>query len=59
MAKKGLAQKIASLAFENGLIVETCGSSSSVVKLMPPLVISDDLLRRGLELLEESISQAL
>jgi diaminobutyrate-2-oxoglutarate transaminase len=59
MAKKGLAQKIASLAFENGLIVETCGSSSSAVKLMPPLVISDDLLRRGLELLQESISQAL
>jgi diaminobutyrate-2-oxoglutarate transaminase len=34
------------------LIVETCGPRNEVLKLLPPLTIEVDTLRRGLDLLE-------
>jgi diaminobutyrate-2-oxoglutarate transaminase len=52
---EGLAEKICSTAFENGLILETAGSNSEVVKLMPPLTIDQAGLEKGLGILEKSI----
>ncbi len=52
----GLASRIASDAFERGLLVETSGGAASdVVKLMPPLTIDDDLLTEGLSTLRASV----
>ncbi|MDK2820836.1 MAG: diaminobutyrate-2-oxoglutarate transaminase [Clostridia bacterium] len=52
---EGLAKEICSIAFKNGLIMETAGPNSEVVKLMPPLIIDDAGLEKGLAILEQSI----
>ena len=50
-----LHKKIVRRAFDNGLIVETAGAGDEVIKLLPPLLIDDNLLRQGLQILEDSI----
>jgi diaminobutyrate-2-oxoglutarate transaminase len=50
----GLAEKICAAAFERGLIMETSGPNSEVVKIMPPLTIDEKGLEKGLTILEES-----
>jgi len=51
----GLAGKVASKAFECGLLVETCGVAGEVLKLLPPLTVSDSELDQGLALLAEAV----
>ncbi|MFF5083806.1 4-aminobutyrate--2-oxoglutarate transaminase [Actinoplanes sp. NPDC000266] len=41
-------------AHELGLLLLTCGTYGNVIRLLPPLIISDDELDRGLTLLEQS-----
>ncbi|MGH3560965.1 MAG: diaminobutyrate--2-oxoglutarate transaminase [Mycobacterium sp.] len=50
-----LAGAVCKEAFDRGLLLETSGPESEVVKLMPPLVVSDDELTQGLTLTAESI----
>jgi diaminobutyrate-2-oxoglutarate transaminase len=50
-----LAGEVCREAFTRGLLLETAGPESEVVKLMPPLVIDDDDLSRGLAITAESI----
>ena len=45
-------------AFDRGLLLLSCGLYGNVIRLLPPLTISDDDLERGLELLEESLDAA-
>jgi 4-aminobutyrate aminotransferase / (S)-3-amino-2-methylpropionate transaminase / 5-aminovalerate transaminase len=42
---------VARACHEAGLLVLTCGTYSNVLRFLPPLVISDDQLRRGLDIL--------
>lgn len=56
---EGLADEIGEAAFNNGLIVETTGPSDNVLKVMPPLVIEDELLSEGLDILETAIDAAM
>ena len=49
-----LARKVSSTAFELGLLAETAGPQGEVVKLMPPLTITDSELDQGLSLLAEA-----
>jgi diaminobutyrate-2-oxoglutarate transaminase len=44
-----LASRVCREAFEHGLIMETSGPESNVVKLMPPLTIDEAALEAGLE----------
>jgi 4-aminobutyrate aminotransferase len=53
------AAAVAARAFELGLLVLTCGTYGNVLRLLPPLTVSDDELERGLELLEEALGDAL
>ncbi len=53
--RTGFVGELSSKAFENHLIIETCGSKNQVLKLLPPLIIEEELLVRGLEKLEKSI----
>jgi len=55
----GLASDIAREAFERGLIIELAGAEDNVIKFLPPLVIEEEVLRRGLDILEESIAAML
>jgi len=43
---------------EDGLLVISCGMYSNVVRILAPLVISDDQLNRGLAILERAIQKA-
>lgn len=54
-----LADQIAAQAFNRGLLVETSGADSDVVKLMPPLTINDADLEQGLQTLRTSVAAAL
>src|SRR6266446_7575561 len=56
---KGLAQEAARVAFERGLIIETSGARSEVVKLLPPLTIDEEDLRDGIARLTDSLTIAL
>ncbi|WP_288048906.1 aminotransferase class III-fold pyridoxal phosphate-dependent enzyme, partial [Nocardia sp.] len=49
------AGKVCQVAFERGLLVETSGSSDEVVKLLPPLTVTDDEVDRGLQVLTGAI----
>ena len=59
MREAGLAGKVSSAAFARGLIVETCGPQSEVLKLLPPLTIEFDTLRKGLDILEAAFADAI
>ena len=50
---EAIAKEISKKCFEAGLIVERAGRNNSVVKVMPPLVIEDEVLNKGLEILKE------
>ena len=50
-----LAAKACAAAFERGLIIETAGPSDEVMKLMPPLTISDAELEEGLTIIADSV----
>jgi diaminobutyrate-2-oxoglutarate transaminase len=50
-----LARKVSSVAFERGLLVETAGPRDEVVKLLPPLTITDTELDQGLGLLADAV----
>ncbi|WP_455901661.1 diaminobutyrate--2-oxoglutarate transaminase [Rhodococcus gordoniae] len=51
------AGKVCALAFEEGLLAETSGPSDEVVKLLPPLTITDDELEFGLNILAEATAK--
>jgi diaminobutyrate-2-oxoglutarate transaminase len=54
-----IASELSSYCFNEQLIVETCGSRGQVVKFLPPLVISEDLLVEGLNRFEEAFEKLL
>lgn len=53
-----LAGKIAKRCFENGLIIETSGADD-VLKLLPALTIDEQLLCKGLDIIEDSVADVL
>ncbi|MGH9086901.1 MAG: diaminobutyrate--2-oxoglutarate transaminase [Acidimicrobiales bacterium] len=55
-----VASRVCRHAFDAGLLVETSGPESEVVKLMPPLTVSvDDELAPGLAILAEAVDRAV
>jgi diaminobutyrate-2-oxoglutarate transaminase len=55
----GLAGAVARAAFARGLVIETAGARDQVLKLLPPLIVDDDGLREGLDLLAAAVEDAL
>jgi 4-aminobutyrate aminotransferase len=53
-----LAKATTEAARERGLVLLSCGFYGNVVRILVPLVIDDDDLARGLEILEESLGHA-
>jgi 4-aminobutyrate aminotransferase / (S)-3-amino-2-methylpropionate transaminase / 5-aminovalerate transaminase len=47
---------VARACHEAGLLVLTCGTYGNVLRFLPPLVISDDQLRRGLDILASALA---
>jgi 4-aminobutyrate aminotransferase/(S)-3-amino-2-methylpropionate transaminase len=52
---QALATATVAAALDRGLILLTCGLYGNVVRVLVPLVISDEDLARGLEILEEAL----
>ncbi|UOQ58785.1 4-aminobutyrate--2-oxoglutarate transaminase [Leucobacter allii] len=50
-----LTGAIAKHAGEQGVILLTCGTYGNVVRFLPPLSISDELLREGLEIVADAL----
>ncbi|MGV0111592.1 4-aminobutyrate--2-oxoglutarate transaminase [Arthrobacter sp. CP30] len=46
---------IAAQCLREGVIILTCGTYGNVIRLLPPLVITDELLADGLDVLEHAI----
>lgn len=46
-------------AFDRHLIMEVAGRHDGVIKIMPPLTISDDVLIEGLEIIRETVKSVL
>jgi 4-aminobutyrate aminotransferase/(S)-3-amino-2-methylpropionate transaminase len=53
-----LAGATVAAARERGLVLLSCGLHGNVIRILVPLVIEDDDLGRGLELLEDSLGAA-
>ena len=54
-----LADRVCRNAFKRGLLMETSGPEGEVIKLMPPLTVTDAELDEGLALIAESVKGAL
>lgn len=54
-----IALAITRRCFEKGLIAERSGRNDAVIKLMPPLVIEEELLIKGLSILCESVNYVM
>jgi 4-aminobutyrate aminotransferase/(S)-3-amino-2-methylpropionate transaminase len=50
------AAAVARTCHAAGVVVLTCGTYGNVIRLLPPLVIGDDLLDEGLSVLEEAVA---
>lgn len=57
--EEGLAAEICGNAFRKGVLVETAGSNSEVIKIFAPLIIDEDGIREGFELLHEAVADTL
>jgi diaminobutyrate-2-oxoglutarate transaminase len=54
-----LADRITTLAFQNGLIIETSGGRDEVIKLLAPLTIETEKLLGGLDILEQALADTV
>jgi 4-aminobutyrate aminotransferase/(S)-3-amino-2-methylpropionate transaminase len=52
------AFRVAQACHAAGVVVLTCGTHSNVIRLLPPLVIPEDLLAEGLDVLDAAFGQA-
>ncbi|WP_433262349.1 4-aminobutyrate--2-oxoglutarate transaminase [Actinosynnema sp. CS-041913] len=54
-----VAARVAAACHAAGVVVLTCGTHGNVLRLLPPLVIPDDLLAEGVTVLERAISEGV
>ena len=50
---------ICSQAFQDGLVIETAGADGDVIKFLGPLVITEDLINEGFDILENAVAKVL
>ena len=53
-----LTGAVAAAARRAGVVLLTCGTYGNVVRFLPPLVISEELLREGLGVVSEALAAA-
>lgn len=53
---KEIAEQVAAKCLENKMIVLTCGNRGQVIRLIPPLTLSDAEAEKGCEILEKSMT---
>ena len=55
----GTAKKVSAACFERGLVAELAGRGDCVLKIMPPLVIEDEMMLKGIDIIAEAIKAVL
>ncbi len=56
---QGFAEAVSARAFEKNLVIETAGAESQVVKFLPPLIIEEEILREGLQIIDDAIDEMI
>jgi len=56
---EGLAEEVARAAFRRGLLIEAVGPKDEILKLLPPLVIEDAEIGKGLDILEAALEETV
>ncbi len=51
------AKKLTQLCYQKGLVLISCGNFGNVLRVLMPLVITDEQLERGLNILEDSLRE--
>ena len=51
-----LAKRVAAFAHGRGVVALTCGTAGNVIRFLPPLTISDELLVEGLEVVAKGLA---
>jgi 4-aminobutyrate aminotransferase/(S)-3-amino-2-methylpropionate transaminase len=51
------ATRVAKYCHAAGVIILTCGTYGNVIRFLPPLVMSPELINEGLDVLEEAFGQ--
>lgn len=54
-----LVTKLIYNAMQKGLLLESCGTASNVVRFLAPLTMTDEQMEKGLEIFEASLKEAL
>lgn len=54
-----LADKVVAESFQRGLVIESSGTDSHVLKFLGPLTIEDDDLERGLDIVEDAMEAVI
>ena len=54
-----VASAIGRTSFENGVIIETCGSGGNILKFLLPLTTETEIIERGLKVIEEALAEVL
>ena len=52
---KDLAVRMRKTMFENGLLMHTCGHFGNVLRFMAPLIISENLMQKGINVYEKTV----
>ncbi|MGV8858261.1 4-aminobutyrate--2-oxoglutarate transaminase [Rhodoglobus sp.] len=53
-----LTSKVAAAAHAAGVVVLTCGTYGNVIRFLPPLSISDELIADGLDVIRDALAKA-
>lgn len=56
---KTFATQVSRVAFERGVIIETAGRQDEVLKVLPPLTITQEALDEGLQIISDSVDEVL
>jgi 4-aminobutyrate aminotransferase len=55
LVSKSAAAAVVDRCFDAGVLVLTCGPESNVLRLIPPLTITDEELQRGLDVIADAL----
>ena len=54
-----IASKLIHNAMQKGLLLESCGTASNVIRFLAPLTMTDEQMEKGLEIFEEALREAI
>jgi diaminobutyrate-2-oxoglutarate transaminase len=57
--RPGFAGEVSQAAFDKGLVIELAGTNDNVVKFLPALIIGEETLRKGMNIIDETIDELL